>query len=63
MVVSSNNNYLSIREQILIEFEHISDFVWKSHNLIVKEKDAERVEKMIKDYFTKTGFKGKIIKE
>ena len=41
MVVSSNNNYLSIREQILIEFEHISDFVWKSHNLIVKEKERE----------------------
>ena len=31
--------------------------------LIVKEKDAERVEKIIKDYFTKIGFKGKIIKE
>ncbi|MCT7604786.1 UTP--glucose-1-phosphate uridylyltransferase [Aliarcobacter butzleri] len=41
MVVSSNNNYSSIEEQILIEFEHISDFVWKSHNLISQEKERE----------------------
>lgn len=41
MVVSSNNNYTSIEEQILIEFEHISDFIWKSHSLISQEKDRE----------------------
>ena len=31
--------------------------------LIVKEKDADKVEKIIKEYFNKIGFKGKIIKE
>lgn len=31
--------------------------------LIVKEKDADKVEKIIKDYFDKIGFMGKIIKE
>lgn len=41
MVVSSNANYSSIEEQILKEFEHISDFVWKSHNLISQEKERE----------------------
>lgn len=41
MIVSSNNNYSSIKEQILIEFGHISDFVWKSHNLIDQEKERE----------------------
>ena len=31
--------------------------------LIVKEKDSERVEKIIESYFKKIKFKGKIIKE
>lgn len=40
-MVVSNNNYSSIEEQILKEFEHISDFIWKSNNLISQEKERE----------------------
>ena len=52
MIVSSNNNYSSIEEQILIEFQHISDFIWKSHNLISQEKEREDT---IYDLYTSEG--------
>ena len=41
MVISSNQNYNSIEKQIIMEFQHISDYVWKSHKLISLEQERE----------------------
>ena len=41
MVINSEKTYSSIESQIEEEFVHISDFIWKSNRLTLKEKQRE----------------------